>query len=89
MRHSKHWEMRGSSPDVLIVPSKLSALVTDVFGTLVINPGQLVKGTNGGTFANLTINPFDEMTIRKAMQENVTELPHEVSSRTNVAITRI
>jgi hypothetical protein len=81
--------MRGASPDVLIIPSKLSALVTDVFGTLVVNPGQLAKGTNGGTFANLTINPLDEMTLRKAMQDNVNELPHEVSSRTNVAITRI
>jgi DNA polymerase alpha subunit B len=89
MRHSKHWEMHVNSPDVLIIPSKLAPLVTDVFGTLVINPGQLAKGTSGGTFANMTINPIDEMTLRKAMQDNEAQIPHGVSSRTNVAITKI
>lgn len=81
--------MNVSSPDVLIVPSKLAPLVTDVFGTLVINPGQVAKGTNGGTYADITINPFDEMTLRKAMQDNQQEIHHEVSKRSNVAITRI
>lgn len=81
--------MQVSSPDVLIIPSKLAPLVTDVLGTLVINPGQIAKGTNGGTYADVTINPFDEMTLRKAIQDNLKEIPHEVSKRSHVAITRI
>ena len=81
--------MNVHSPDVLIIPSKLSHFASDVLGTLVINPGYLAKGTKGGTYANLTINPIDETTLQTAINEKKHEIPHLVSSRSNVEIVRI
>ncbi len=89
MRHAKHWEMGVHVPDVLIVPSKLAPLTAPVLGTLVINPGQLVKGTNGGTYANMTINPLSESNLRNFIHENQKEIPHDVPSRSNVTILKI
>lgn len=77
------------SPDVLIIPSKLTPLVSDVLGTLVINPGHIAKGTKGGTYANITINPINETTLQNSIHEKKNEIPHLVSSRSNVEIVRI
>ena len=30
LRHSKHWELKGVSPDVLIMPSKLAPMAKEV-----------------------------------------------------------
>lgn len=53
-RQSKHWEMQ-TSPDVLIIPSKLTHMVKEVFGTLVVNPGYLAKGSSGTSLASLLV----------------------------------
>jgi len=37
-----------------------------VQNTLVVNPGALVKGTAGGTYADITIHPIAENTLREA-----------------------
>jgi len=45
------------SPDVLITPSQLTPFVKRAGGVLCMNPGRLIKGSNAGTFARLTIHP--------------------------------
>lgn len=75
------------SPDILFVPSKLSTLVTEVHGSLVVNPGLLVKGNGGGTFAKLTINPIPEAELRGQPSNN--PIPHSIHSRTRVEIVKI
>jgi len=91
LRHSKHWTM-DKSPDVLILPSKLATLATDVHGTLVINPGTLARGTAGGTFAEVSIHPLAEDVLRDALlsqEGGGKELPHSVVGRTSVNIIKI
>jgi len=44
--------------DLLVLPSKLAPLAKDVKGgTVVINPGHLVRGTVGGTYAIVDLHP--------------------------------
>lgn len=46
-------------PDVLILPSKLTGVAMTVAnGTTVVNPGHLVRGAVGGTFAIMDIHPM-------------------------------
>jgi len=87
-KHAKHWQMN-VTPDVLIIPSKLAPMTSDVLGTLVINPGQLTKGTNGGTYASVSINPIDKKTLQEAKEQLKETLPHMVPSRSNVRIIKI
>lgn len=68
LRHARHWEFK-QSPDVLILPSRLTLLCKEVMGTLVINPGQLTKGIGGGTYAELAIHPIKEQEIRDTVIE--------------------
>ena len=47
-------------PDILILPSKLTCFANDVAGgTIALNPGYLVKGSMGGTYATMDIHPLD------------------------------
>jgi DNA polymerase alpha subunit B len=86
LRHSKHWQMK-RSPDILFVPSKLSTMVTEIHGSLVVNPGLLVKGSGGGTFARLTIHPLPEAELRGAASD--APVAHALFSRTRVDIMKI
>jgi len=88
LRQAKHWSMK-VKPDVLLLPSKLNALVRDVNGTLVLNPGQLVKGKSGGTFADLSVHPIDEGALRDASIQGKASMPHAVSARSSVTIAKI
>ncbi len=93
LRQAEHWQF-DTSPDVLIIPSKLQPLAKDVLGALVVNPGQLVKGTGGGTYASIHINPISEVEIRKygdslqAEEGEQLKLP-SVVTRSHVKIIRI
>jgi DNA polymerase alpha subunit B len=85
MRHyNRHVVMPTYSPDVLILPSKLSTSVSDVLGSLVVNPGQLSKGKNGGTYLEMHIHPHKEEVLRTAMMEEKELLSHDVAKRTCV-----
>ena len=55
----------------------------------MVNPGQIVKVTSGGTYAVLTIHPIKEATLRDAETFNKDGLPHSVSSRTSGEIVKI
>ena len=74
------------SPDVLIVPSRLSPLAKEVLGTLVINPGSLAKGVRGGSYATLSINPLPPLST--SGDEEVLR-QHDVVTRTNVTVCKI
>jgi predicted phosphodiesterase len=88
MRQWKHWSMT-ASPDVLITSSRLTQLVREVNGTLVVNPGTLTKTTTGGTYAELTIHPFKEGDLRAAVLDKVESVPHNAPARTAVSICKI
>ena len=90
LRHAKHWQM-GATPDVLIIPSKLQHMARDVLGTLVVNPGQLTKGANGGTYADISIHPMRGDRIRQLITEGKGQesIEHDVFSRSCVNICRI
>jgi len=87
-RHSRHWQMK-TSPDVLIMPSKLAHLVADLSGTLYVNPGFLTKGVNGGSFAELHVHPMSEKELRDAHIEGKSEIPHKIPQRTFVNVLKI
>jgi DNA polymerase alpha subunit B len=88
LRHSRHWQMK-VSPDVLILPSKLTPMARDVLGTVVINPGLLTKGVNGGTFAELNIHPLSEKMLRDKVLEKSGDITHSVHERTYANIIKI
>ena len=83
------------SPDLLIVPSKLQTFARKLpQGTLALNPGQLIKGSAGGTYASMTIHPVPKAQLdqaassgKQARQETL--LPHQVAERTSLQIRRI
>jgi DNA polymerase alpha subunit B len=78
------------SPDVLILPSKLAHMSREVLGTVVVNPGSLTKGTNGGTFAEVAIHPTAEDKLRSLhLAAPKEEIPHSVAPRTSVNIIKI
>ncbi len=90
-RHAHHWTMK-TSPDVLLLPSKLSTFAKDIRGTLVVNPGQLVKGSSGGTYAMLTIQPMPEQSLKPFISlpaEEQEPILHNVHARSKVEIIKI
>ena len=51
-------------PDLLVLPSKLAGFAKDVRGgTVVVNPGHLVRGSVGGTYAMVDIHPKEGMEV--------------------------
>eukprot|EP01038_Epipyxis_sp_PR26KG_P005777 gene5777-7975_t len=89
LRHARHCEFK-LTPDVLVIPSKLTPLVKELTnGSLVINPGQLTKGTTGGTFAELSIHPIKETELRDLLLQGKESISHSISSRATVNIVRI
>ena len=68
MRFNDKWRMP-VSPDILLVPSRLATFARPLSnGTLAINPGQLAKGTSGGTYARLNIYPIPADMLQKAQE---------------------
>jgi len=74
------------TPDILLVPSKLSYFAKDVGGSVVINSCSLSKGTTGGTFASISIKPVPRETVEGAAD---LKKAREVNKRTVVEVKRI
>lgn len=55
--HFEPYAVMPISPDVLVVPSDLRFFVKEVEGCLCVNPGRLVKGQAGGSYAKLHVKP--------------------------------
>jgi DNA polymerase alpha subunit B len=64
-RQQARWRMP-LTPDVLLLPGKLTTFARDVRGCLCINPGHLARGTSGGTFAQITIHPLPKEELEAA-----------------------
>ena len=101
LRQAAHWEFKGVSPDILIMPSRLTLIAKETMGTLIVNPGQLTKGKGGGTFAEITIHPISKTDIQDASIASGTGdagntgsgaamlIPNGISKRTSVIISKI
>ena len=76
-------------PDLLIIPSKLTSFASTVLdSTVVVNPGNLSRGTTGGTYAIMEIHPFSRETLENGGGDDV-QLPHRLNDRVRVEIKRI
>jgi len=74
-------------PDILLMPSRLTCLAKDVSGgSVVINPGYLVKGAMGGSYAVIDIHPVD---IKKLGENDDGEVSSDVKDRICVEIKKI
>lgn len=87
-RQQKHWKLK-LNPDILILPSKLSVLAKDIQNTLVVNPGFLVKGNSGGSYAEISIHPFPKNKLDVLAEQENSRIPHDVPARASVNIVRI
>ncbi len=78
-------------PDVLILPSRLTCTATNIAnGTTVINPGHLVKGAVGGSFAVMDIHPMKkEVLADQADDDDSKAMIHSVKDRIRVEVRRI
>lgn len=88
MRHAKHWRMN-ASPDILILPSRLKVMAEKVIGTVVVNPGQLSKGSTGGSFAEIAIHPLTEEALHTMASDETEEVFSCCAARTYVNILKI
>lgn len=80
-------------PDVLILPSRLTCTAMDVSnGTTVVNPGHLVKGAIGGSFAVMDIHPVKKELLNHLGGDgdgDEKEMLHGVKDRIRVEVRRI
>ncbi len=73
-------------PDILLLPSKLACFVKDIAGgTVAINPGYLVKGAMGGTFAAMDIHPLK----KEVLEGSEGEVSNNVKDRIRVEVRKI
>ena len=88
LNHMKQWRMP-CQPDLLIIPSKLTSFASTVLdSTVVVNPGNLSRGTTGGTYAMMEIHPISRETLENGGGDDV-QLPHRLNERVRVEIKRI
>ena len=72
------------SPDVLLVPSRLATFARKLDnGTLVVNPGQLARGSGGGTFASLTIGGLPKEALEQVRECNQATFPYRIWTDSN------
>ena len=81
-------------PDVLILPSRLTCTAMDISnGTTVVNPGHLVKGAIGGSFAVMDIHPVKKELLDEqeddADADSAKQIFHCVKDRIRVEVRRI
>ena len=88
LKRRDQWKMP-RQPDILVVPSKLTAFARSILGsTVVVNPGHVSRDTTGGTYAVMDVHPIERETLENAGGEDV-EVQHQASDRTRVEIRRI
>jgi len=77
-------------PDLFFVPSKLTTFCKCIFDkTVLINPGHLVKGSTGGSYADILIHPMKRETLEAILDTEDVELAHDVQDRIRVDIKKI
>lgn len=87
LKQSEGWRMP-CRPDVLVIPSKLTPFCSTVLeSTMAVNPGHLTKGTTGGTYAIMEIQPMSRDIFDDTADD--VELPHNVPDRIQVEVKKI
>ena len=90
LRHMKAHLRMPITPDICLLPSRLSPFAKEVMGSLVINPGYITKANSGGTYSLLTIHPPAKDMLEKEFKEDLTQMvTHKVIERTQVDVVRI
>jgi DNA polymerase alpha subunit B len=88
LKRMENWKMP-CMPDVLIAPSRLTCFATSILdSTVFVNPGHLTRGTTGGTYAMMEIQPIKRETLDESGGDDV-RLQHGVPDRIAVEIKRI
>ena len=91
LNQMEHVEMN-VKPDVLILSSIFNPIAVEMDKVIVVNPGRLTKGLNGGTFARMTINPLNEDLINEAREDETSNhdgIYNQVYKRAAVQLIRI
>ena len=87
LKQSEGWRMP-FRPDVLVMPSKLTPFCSPILeSTMALNPGHLTKGTTGGTYAIMEIQPMSRDDLDDATDD--VELPHNIPDRIQVEVKKI
>ena len=73
LNHRKHFQI-GTTPDILILPSKLNHFCGQVKDSICLNPGALTKGVSGGTFATITVFPKEEESSETLVDRTMVEV---------------
>ena len=71
------------TPDIILLRSKLNYFALEVNDVVCVNPGHTAKGSSGGTYAKIMINP---MKIDDKVKH---PLPHDIKSRAWAQIVRV
>lgn len=88
LKYMGKWQMP-CTPDVLIVPSRLTCFATAILeSTVFVNPGHLTRGTTGGTYGTMEIRPMNRETLDE-LGGNDVQVQHGVPDRIHVEIKRI
>jgi len=88
LKRMNQWSMP-RTPDILIVPSKLTCFARSVLdSTVVLNPGRLTRETTGGNYAVMDIHPMKRETLENAGGSDI-QMEHRVHDRIRVDIKRI
>ena len=85
------------TPDILITPSDLSTFCKALplpdqepgKGPVGINPGRLVKGCSGGTYAYMRIKPFGAVNAAADVRGSDEQREHLLQQRCRIDIMRI
>ena len=97
LRHMKAHLKMPITPDICLLPSRLSPFARPVMGSLVINPGFVTKATSGGTYSVMTIHPPAKEGLEQEMggekggdsSQKTKLVTHKVIERAQVDIVRI
>lgn len=76
-------------PDLFLLPSKLTTFAWHVMdGTVAVNPGHLVRGATGGTYAVIDVHPMNKNVLEDAFC-NTVKVEHRLQDRVRVEVKRI
>eukprot|EP00533_Pseudo-nitzschia_delicatissima_P005290 CAMPEP_0116092796 /NCGR_PEP_ID=MMETSP0327-20121206/8234_1 /TAXON_ID=44447 /ORGANISM="Pseudo-nitzschia delicatissima, Strain B596" /LENGTH=713 /DNA_ID=CAMNT_0003584247 /DNA_START=54 /DNA_END=2195 /DNA_ORIENTATION=+ len=88
LKQQDGWRMP-CRPDVLVVPSRLTPFCAPVLGsTMAVNPGHLTKGTTGGTYSVMNIDPIKKEKLKMDNNDD-RKIAHDVQNRMKVQIKKI
>lgn len=58
-----------ATPDIMITPSDLKLCAENIYGTICVNPGALLKKNGGGSYGVFTIDAMSSANLQRQMAE--------------------